>query len=1001
MKIRRTSFFHWMMASLVLSLVSSEAAPANPAGSDPAQSTPPIPWNELGAEATAQYSGDGLAVNATVDGARLRCDFQKLKGEVTPQGMRVSSTAPGSSDTPFRVLATTVGRECGERRTLPSIGTVETTGTLARFIRPGLAEEYSVSIDGLRQDFVLPERLPGDGNLCVELNVAGATAEASPDGVRLALERSGRKLDYHRLRATDATGRKLVARMERRSPAQLAVVVEDGAAVYPVRIDPTFSDANWIGLDVPGVTNGPLSQSSVNASVADGSGNLYVSGNFSWAGGGAAYAIAKWDGTRWSAVGSDFVSVRAMAVSGTDLYVGGDFVTVGSLVANYIAKWDGSSWSALGSGVDLPVRALAVLGSDLYAGGYFTTAGGARAAYIAKWDGANWAPVGDGVSNAVQALAVSGSDLYVGGSFAGAGAGLPVNYIAKWNGTAWSALGQGLSEGSPPGVFALAVSGADLYVGGQFRKATNSSGEVLTTDLVAKWNGSSWSALGSAINPPGQRSVSALAVSGGGLYVGGQFTMAGGVAANNLAKWNGSTWTPLGAGITGPILTLTASGGGLYVGGTFDLADGVHVSNIAKWNGTHWGTVGDGTNNFAPKCLAVRALLVSDGTLYAGTGPGPYGDAVAKWDGSRWTALDGWGGGPFASRYINTLAVFGGDLYAGGSFDGEDNFHEGFVAKWSGTSWLATEMDDTVNALAVSGGNLYAGGNFTIVGGVPASHIAKWNGSQWSALGSGTDGAVIALAAAGGDLYAGGAFSSAGGVPASNLARWDGSHWTALGSGLEREPGEVSRVNALAVSGSDLFAGGVFTRAGGLPAAHIAKWNGANWSALGQGMGGGDGFPFVYALTVSGSDLYAGGNFTGADGAPANYIAKWDGTGWSALGSGMNGGVYALAVSATGDELYAGGLFTTAGGKGAPHAARASLLSIPPPPELSIQLTAPNTVRISWPSPSTGFVLQQNPGGLSPAGWNNVTGTIQDDGTNRILLVNPTGPRGFYRLFHP
>ena len=45
-------------------------------------------------------------------------------------------------------------------------------------------------------------------------------------------------------------------------------------------------------------------------------------------------------------------------------------------------------------------------------------------------------------------------------------------------------------------------------------------------------------------------------------------------------------------------------------------------------------------------------------------------------------------------------------------------------------------------------------------------------------------------------------------------------------------------VSALAVSGSDLYAGGAFPTAGGGAANHVAKWNGSSWSALGSGMGG-------------------------------------------------------------------------------------------------------------------------------------------------------------------
>ena len=79
----------------------------------------------------------------------------------------------------------------------------------------------------------------------------------------------------------------------------------------------------------------------------------------------------------------------------------------------------------------------------------------------------------------------------------------------------------------------------------------------------------------------------------------------------------------------------------------------------------------------------------------------------------------------------------------------------------------------------------------------------------------------------------------------------------------------------------------------------------------------------VTALAVSGSTLYAGGDFTMAGGSAANNIAQWNGSSWSALGSGMNNYVSALAVS--GSTLYAGGDFTTAGTNVSAYAAMAYL----------------------------------------------------------------------------
>src|SRR5207247_1508062 len=116
----------------------------------------------------------------------------------------------------------------------------------------------------------------------------------------------------------------------------LAVLVNDADAVYPIRIDPTFSDANWISMGgIPGA------DSEVLATVVDGSGNLYI---------------------------------------------GGDFIVAGDVIANHIAKWNGQNWTALGSGLNGGgVSALAVSGSNVYAGGSFTNAGGIAATNFAKW----------------------------------------------------------------------------------------------------------------------------------------------------------------------------------------------------------------------------------------------------------------------------------------------------------------------------------------------------------------------------------------------------------------------------------------------------------------------------------------------------------------------------------------------------------------------------------------------------------------------------------------
>jgi hypothetical protein len=148
-----------------------------------------------------------------------------------------------------------------------------------------------------------------------------------------------------------------------------------------------------------------------------------------------------------------------------------------------------------------------------------------------------------------------------------------------------------------------------------------------------------------------------------------------------------------------------------------------------------------------------------------------------------------------------------------------------------------------VSAMAVSGGELYVGGHFRNVGGIVANNIARWDGSDWVALGSGIPGSVrvYALAVSGGEVYAAGDFS-----------------WSALGAGVSRG-GTVALALALTVSGGELYAGGSFTTAGGVAATNIAKWNGSSWSALGSGIPGW--YVQVSALAMSGSDGIRGRRF--------------------------------------------------------------------------------------------------------------------------------------------
>ena len=1062
MKINQTSLIILTgMALLLNGTVRAKTDAAN------APTHAPIPWDQIGAKAGADYHGDGLRVTTQGESVKLNCMFQRLEGEATPEGLWLTSTVTNQVQDRFRVVATALGRTgskplsrpdahplptawgegrgeeattscCAASRPLARTGKVTVADQTVRYERPGLVEEYTVSMDGIRQDFVVLEKplsrpdghplptawgegrgegctascdavsrplartgtvtvadqavryerpglveeytvsmdgvrqdfvvlekplsrpdghpLPigwgegrgeGSGELRLELAVSGARVERTAAGAQLVLAESGRKIAYSRLRVTDATGKELPARIEVTGTATdsvfrtlnsaletpdsalaLAILVDDAAAAYPIRIDPTFSDANWIVLNpsIPGADN------AVYAAVVGGSGSLYIGGDFTLVGDVQANRIAKWDGSRWHALGAGMNNtVYALAVSGSDLYAGGAFTTAGDGAANCIAQWDGSRWSALGSGMGglFPdVFALAVAGNgDLYAGGLFTTAGGVVANYIAKWDGNQWSALGAGMENSVGALAVSGFDLYAGGNFRTAG-GVSAKYIARWDGSSWHALGSGVSGD----VYALAVAGTNLYAGGRFTTA----GDV-TVNRIARWDGNSWSALGAGMN----NGVYALAVAGTNLYAGGAFTTAGDVTVNRIARWDGNSWQALGSGVEGGsahtvVDALAVSGSDLYAGGGFTTAGDVAANRIARWDGSSWQALSSGMNS-----------------------------------------------------QVNALAVSGSDLYAGGGFTTAGDVTANYVAKWNGSSWsaLGSGMNREVYALAMSGTNLYAGGWFTTAGGVTANGIAKWNGSSWSALGSGIGGDssfVSALAVAGTNLYAGGLFTTAGGITVSNIARWDGSNWSALGSGMTGD--NPPAVSALAVAGNgDLYAGGQFTTAGGITVSNIARWDGNGWHALGTGMNNS-----VWALAVAGNgELYAGGWFTTAGGGTAEFIAQWDGSSWHALGSGMNASVSALAIADNG-ELYAGGSFTTAGDKISYYWAQAVLSPSLAPVPLQWQVSNQQLV-LSWTN--ADFQLQAAP--EVPGTYTNVPNATSPY-TNLL-----TSPLRFFRLIAP
>ena len=297
-------------------------------------------------------------------------------------------------------------------------------------------------------------------------------------------------------------------------------------------------------------------------------------------------------------------------------------------------------WSPLGppgaGGVSLDVKTLAEDDTYLYIGGNFLDFDGiANADYIVRYHKQNgvYSAMGTGMNNNCNALIVAPDGMvFAGGNFTSAGGVANTSRIARWNPTtgAWESV-TAVAPNSSILSFVFGLNGL-LFIGGNF----TTIGGVAAAG-IASWNGSIFTALSSGVDG----NVQAMAIAPDGtLFLGGNFTTAGGISAVDIASWNGTDFSALSTGSNNQVQALAISSTGLlYVGGIFTTIGGV-TARIASWNGVSFNPLGSGVNN------GVYSLAVgADGILYAGgafnvAGGITLSDRVARWNGYSWAHLD-------------------------------------------------------------------------------------------------------------------------------------------------------------------------------------------------------------------------------------------------------------------------------------------------------------------------------------------------------------------------
>lgn len=316
--------------------------------------------------------------------------------------------------------------------------------------------------------------------------------------------------------------------------------------------------------------------------------------------------VARWDGAEWQpmlgGVGKGLNgSAYGLVPLNGKVYVSGSFTSAGNVAVRNVACYDTvtGTWSPLGAGL-AEYSGIAAFNGELYALSYIEGTQSPEQYQLARWDGAAWHNLV--VINNGWGLVSAGGSLYVLGYSISIGA-LTMNGVAKWDGSTWSDAGAGISTSVSPDDWGLALTSVN---GQLYHIRTTANPELGTnTARIYAWSGSSWSLVSTLENA----AVLASTEMNGDLIVGGSFIQAGGVTYNHVARWNGSSWSALGQGLDmepdAMVNCLHFSHGLLYAG-----LQNSAVSYLLEWNGVYWNDVGGGPDN------SVGAIETSGDSLF-------------------------------------------------------------------------------------------------------------------------------------------------------------------------------------------------------------------------------------------------------------------------------------------------------------------------------------------------------------------------------------------------
>jgi hypothetical protein len=325
-----------------------------------------------------------------------------------------------------------------------------------------------------------------------------------------------------------------------------------------------------------------------------------------------------------------------------------------------------------------------------------------------------------GVNGPVTAvIELPDCSILVGGAFSDAGSRTNLGNLARWNGSSWTTIGTLTGTNGAVRAMVMLPNG-NVAIGGAFSQLPTPSFAVNNIAIYSQSAGTIGRLSAGFPNYGTGGAVLVLAVQSttGHLIVGGQFTTVGGttVPANRIARWTGTAWQAIGTGFNNDVLGLACDPvtGDIIAAGAFtQLGGGGSMQYVAKWNGTAWMQVGSPPNSFA-----TSAAFSSSNELYVGgnfTLPHQY---AMQLSGNAWQPVLN----PPTSTVIQLVAALGGIVAVGssGPLIISDNSS-------SGGSTLPT-LAGIGRSIGVNHrGGLIVGGSFTATSlGTPVTNVAAF-----------------------------------------------------------------------------------------------------------------------------------------------------------------------------------------------------------------------------------------------------------------------------------